>query len=196
MNRTGMAFGVLLMMSTACSSSSTPSENGMDASSCASGQTACGALCCTSTALCLTDSLGNKSCAQSCETSSDCANAANPCCTPMGNRGACIAAPTSPKQLCMCQKASECNTGCCAPQTDSNGNPLAPFVCKLVDGKPYDCCDTTSVPCSSGSCCVAITDNGSSVCEEPCHNDTQCGFSSCVMFTTGTCAGLPGGCQP
>jgi hypothetical protein len=51
------------------------------------------------------------------------------------------------------------------------------------------------VACTSGYCCVTLTGNGSSVCEEPCHNDSQCGGGTCGMFTSGTCSGSPGGCQ-
>jgi hypothetical protein len=96
-------------------------------------------------------------------------------------------------QYCRCSLASECPTGCCAPGTDSSGNPVGPYVCSLNDGAPYDCCNGTQA-CSGTSCC-ATDPNGSALCVAPCTNDTTCGATHCDSYTSVTnpsaCTGSP-----
>lgn len=49
---------------------------------------------------------------------------------------------------------------------------------------------------AGGYCCVAIAgDLASNVCEEPCHDDSQCGGAHCAMLTSGTCSGASGVCE-
>lgn len=192
-----------LVMLSACSSAPTSSgaadaamNDAASSEACGSSdQTKCGDLCCSPGAVCLTDVLGNKSCAQSCNSSADCTKTTASCCTPNGDAGACVAADpaSTTNQLCICATGAECRTRCCAPQTDTAMNPVGPFVCKPVDGKPYDCCSPGQ--CTSG-CCVFATERNNSICEEPCTNNTQCGMSSCLPLKTGTCSGFTGTCEP
>jgi hypothetical protein len=51
------------------------------------------------------------------------------------------------------------------------------------------------VACTGGYCCVSIVGQSYSLCEEPCHSDSNCGPGHCTLFSSGTCSGAPGGCQ-
>ncbi len=163
---------------------------------CPDGRPSCGGSCCATGAACVDDGTGTKTCAQSCTTSSQCP-AAKGCCTQLVAGGAaCLPNGVVAGQTCLCSKTTECASGCCAPQADASGNPAGPFVCKgKADGSAYGCCSTAK-SCGGGYCCVSLTDVGNEVCVEPCRDDTQCGGGRCIAFTSGTCSGSPGGCEP
>lgn len=211
-------FGALLVMTivgaVACSSSSSSGgsdggaeqdasmspDSGQDSgSSCPGGQPMCNTTCCNANAVCVDDGTGNKSCAATCTFNSDCPPAKG-CCSivpGLSGKGACLQVGLTTNQQCRCNTTADCpSTGCCAPLADSNKNPIGPYVCKPNDNGPYNCCNGVGQNCSNGYCCVQLIGNGSYVCEEPCHNDGNCGPGACTMLTSGTCSGSPGGCTP
>jgi len=165
---------------------------------CISGQCCsapCGTQCCSSGSVCGSDTAGNNSCAQSCTSSSQCP-AASPCCAVLNNGdAACVANGVVTGQQCRCTGPSECAGGCCAPMTDTSGNPVGPFVCKLNNGQPYNCCFGATT-CAGNTCCVA--DNyGNQFCSLPCTNSSNCGAAHCNVynFSHTTCSG-PTACGP
>ena len=103
----------------------------------------------------------------------------------------------------LCNPASDCPNGCCAPIADVNGNPIGPLVCKPADGRPYDCATGstatncfTGTSCQSGYCVVSVA-NGSCWCEKPCTSDGgQCGSGSVCVNVSGMCNGAPSSCLP
>ena len=164
-------------------------------------QPKCGANCCDYSAVCVDDGTGTKICATKCGASAECPPAKG-CCTALKNNatgqpesyGACMPAGISNSQNCRCKTAAECPGGTCGESTNTSGNPTGLAVCVPIDGQPYHGCLAGSV-CNGGYCCVNITGTDSSICQEPCHDDSQCGGAKCSMFTSGSCGGAPGGCQ-
>jgi hypothetical protein len=155
-------------------------------------KTPCAAQCCATGAACVQDSAGNKSCAETCTSSSQCPASA-PCCGPAvegspPSAWACL--PIVSGQYCRCTVGSECSSGACAPLVDSQGNPVGPLVCKANDGASYDGCNGLLTYCSDPYCCV--TDgHGNDFCALPCVNSSNCGAASCVSYTFSktTCSG-------
>lgn len=81
-----------------------------------------------------------------------------------------------------CTTASDCTTGCCAPATDTSGNPIGPYVCKQNDAAPYDCCYGITEICGNNYCCVADT-NGNQFCSTPCTSSATCGNAQCNTYS-------------
>ncbi|MHB1843215.1 MAG: hypothetical protein ACYCWW_00090 [Deltaproteobacteria bacterium] len=142
----------------------------------------------------MTDQAGNQACAVSCTGPSQCA-ASTPCCAPLPAGGsACIGNGVFQGQTCRCSVSNDCSGGCCAPQTDSSGNPIGPYICKANDAAPYDCCTGFGNDCGSGFCCVADS-SGNEFCASQCTNDSQCGAAHCDQFNfSHTSCGGPTAC--
>ena len=177
------------------SSSGGSSGSSSGSGGCPSGETACGAMCCTAGNVCLMDSMGNLMCYQSCTDSTQCPASAR-CCDAAVN--ACI--PTGTTAACRCTAASTCMTGCCAPQLDTSGNPVGPYVCKKNDGALYDCCNGTQT-CNQGCCATSPASNGSDVCVTQCTTMSQCGAATCqsgtwTVPTFSACSNSEGVCAP
>ncbi len=165
---------------------------------CSAGQSPCAGSCCNANAYCFTDPAGNHSCATKCATSSDCL-AASPCCALIPGTGGvqvCLPNGTIPSQQCVCTTSTECTTGCCAPTTDSSGNPTKPLVCKAADGSHYGCCMSGTSCSESTDCCLTVTTTGSKVCEQACQTSATCGNSTCQPLTSGMCLSDLGSCVP
>jgi hypothetical protein len=170
-------------------------SGGGDSGSCARP---CGNSCCSASAVCISDSLGNKSCAEACTDSKLCPSTA-PCCDPtMGNGGACV--PSAPSQTCRCTTGAGCpTTGTCAPQTDVSGNPVGPYVCKANDGAKYDgcggnCLGTGRCPnAPTGYSCFAVT--GNSFCGKGCTADADCGDPGVTCCKPATCGNCVNSCS-
>ena len=165
--------------------------------SCCQATSTCGSQCCSTGSVCVADTAGNRSCAQSCTSSSQCPTA-NPCCAVLNNgNAACVANGVVAGQQCRCATPAECTSGCCAPMTDTSGNPVGPLVCKPNDGQAYDCCFAPAVlSCAGNYCCVA--DNaGNQFCSLPCTNGSNCGAAHCnnYNFSHSSCSG-PTACGP
>jgi hypothetical protein len=154
----------------------------------------CGANCCSQGATCVTDPAGNKMCATTCTSAADCP--ATGCCAATGGSTTGTCAPNDGAHFCMCNTGTDCQSGCCAPFIDPNGNPTSPYVCVQFDGKAYDCCKL-GVPCPSGYCCTPDAKAGTAICKLPCHNASMCGGQNCKMINPPeTCLGSPGACGP
>ncbi len=147
----------------------------------------CGTSCCNAaTQVCYTDPTGAQSCISSCTSNTGCQGSGLNCCAVLpGGLGGCIpSADVTGSTQCICLLQSECSTGCCAPSTDSNGDPVSPFVCKPNDGASYDCCNS-GTPCSGGGCCAA-SPNGGNVCVTQCTVDGgECGAAACLGGSSG-----------
>ena len=95
-----------------------------------------------------------------------------------------------------CTTSAECASACCAPQLNSSGNPVGPYICKPNDGAPYDCCFGVFTDCGSGYCCFSDSNNNQ-FCSAPCDGPDQCGAASCETYGNlhTTCSGDQG-CGP
>jgi len=95
-----------------------------------------------------------------------------------------------------CTTGSECPSGCCAPATNANGDPIGPYVCKQNDAAPYDCCNGILNDCGNGFCCVADP-QGNEFCSAECTSSAMCGAAQCntYNFSHTTCGG-PTACGP
>ncbi len=195
--------GLCCLAADACGSVCCGSGSTCVSGACCPTASACGANCCDTGSTCVDDGNGNLTCAQSCTDSNQCP-AAKPCCAPFSPGGtgpatgaACFATGTVAGQACLCSTAAECASGVCGESSDSAGNPTGLYICVANDGLPYDGCNS-GVACQSGYCCVTLTGNGSSICEEPCHDASQCGTATgveCSTLTSGSCSGSPGACE-
>jgi hypothetical protein len=124
-------------------------------------------------------------------------------CIPCGTGSCC----NSGTQTCMggscvstCRSSGDCSSGCCAPATNSNGDPIGPYVCKPNDAKPYDCCTGLFNDCDSTHCCVTDPNNNE-FCVTQCTQNSQCGAASCIggfdFGDTTTCSSSTGqACGP
>jgi hypothetical protein len=75
-----------------------------------------------------------------------------------------------------CFGPNDCrSTLACAPSTDANGNPTSAYVCKPIDGQPYDGC--SAIERCTG-CCV-VDARGDTFCANYCNDDagSPCGGS-------------------
>ncbi|MFI5298705.1 MAG: hypothetical protein ACHREM_11455 [Polyangiales bacterium] len=192
MRRTSAVFVAVatLMLIGACSSG-----GGGSGPACTTAQTVCAANCCDAGAACVDDGTGNKICAQTCTDSGQCPAAKGCCAVLTGGGAACFANETIVGQQCLCTLAAQCKSGVCGESSNTAGNPTGNRICVANDGAPYHGCNG-GLTCIGGYCCINHTDDTSSnVCEEPCHNDTQCGGAKCSTLTTGDCSGSPGVCQ-
>lgn len=103
-----------------------------------------------------------------------------------------------PQCVKTCATGSDCATGCCAPATNANGDPIGPYVCKENNGQAYNCCNGFTT-CANPTCCVADT-KGNKFCAAECKgSNSQCGVAHCIgynfsVFNT-TCDG-PTACGP
>lgn len=140
------------------------------------------------------DGTGNKSCAATCNTSSECPTGKHCCAVIAGltGKGACLANGATVGQQCRCAIGTECQSGTCAPTVDGLGNPTKPLVCKPNDGMPYNGC--SSGTCTSGGCCLTVTSTGSQTCEKPCQMSSACGGAVCQPLTPGMCGTKLGSC--
>ena len=160
-------------------------------------ETPCNGSCCNDEQACATVS-GVTQCLQTCVESSRCPATA-PCCIPTADAGpnVCIQGDVN-NGVCICSVASDCSTGCCAPATDTAGNPVGPYVCKPDDGNSYDCCYGTFTTCGSNDCCIK-DDVGNEFCASQCSQASDCLDSRCQDYdfsiTTTTCSG-PTACGP
>jgi hypothetical protein len=100
--------------------------------------TRCPSTCCDAGASCVDDGSGNLSCKKDCSTNSQCPSS-NPCCVLLKN-GAGVCGGSSSDVLCRCTTGAECSSKACAPNIDTNGNPVGPYVCVQDDGAPYHGC--------------------------------------------------------
>jgi hypothetical protein len=152
----------------------------------------CGTTCCQSGDVCI-----GGSCVQACTAGSQCPTSA-PCCAVQSNgQSGCVAATQG--EACRCTTSADCTaTGCCAPLTNSAGDPVGPYVCKADDGNAYDCCTGVFTTCGTNYCCVTDT-NGNEFCAAQCTSSSTCGSAHCDPFTFGTftttCSG-PTACGP
>ena len=169
----------------------------------------CGANCCKGATACYVDSSGNHNCAPTCSSSAECP-ASSPCCRypgPAGGSSICLpplagSVGLSPPSLeggaCLCRKNTECVQGSCAPLVNASNDPIGPYVCKVNGanaGRAYEVCSGgVGGTCSGGLCCVTLTDVGSTICELPCQNSSQCGGGQCSPLTAGACQGATGAC--
>jgi hypothetical protein len=156
----------------------------------------CGTACCTGNEACVKDSAGKPSCQSGgCTTNADCPPT-TPCCEVQSN-GQSMCAGKASGQQCRCTTSADCkDTGCCAPMTDSKGDPTGPYVCKADDANPYDCCTGVLNFCGSGFCCVADT-KGNEFCATECQGDSTCGGGHCKPYDfSHTSCGGPTACGP
>lgn len=156
--------------------------------------TKCPATCCDTGSQCVDDGLGNLSCKKTCSTSSECPATAQ-CCELLKD-GTGVCATGTGDNLCRCTKGSECSTKACAPNLDTQGNPVGPYVCVANDGGPYRGCNGALTTCSGTGCCF-IDAQQNQFCVSTCTNDSQCGAASCVTYPakSSTCSGMMG-CGP
>jgi hypothetical protein len=139
----------------------------------------CGSTCCQSGEVCV-----GGACTTACTASSQCPSSA-PCCAVQSN-GQSGCAPAGQGQACRCTTSSDCAaTGCCAPLTNSAGDPVGPYVCKADDGNAYDCCTGAFTTCGTNYCCVTDS-NGNEFCATQCTSSANCGAAHCDPFTFGT----------
>lgn len=153
--------------------------------------TKCPNKCCDAGALCIDDGLGNLSCKKPCASSSQCP-AISPCCEVLKD-GSGVCAVATGDNLCRCTTGAECSTKACAPNVDTQGNPVGPYVCVLNDGAAYHGCNGALTSCKGSDCC--FTDAlANEFCASPCTNDSQCGAASCVTYSNAntTCSGMLG----
>ena len=157
----------------------------------------CPTTCCSVGSVCVKDGSGNLTCAQTCSAGGQCPSAKS-CCTLLSDgSGACFPLGTFNGQQCLCAPStpSDCASGCCAPSTDSSGNPIKPYTCKPKDGAGYDCCSSGMTGCGGGTCCVAYPSEY--VCNKPCAVNSDCGPSgSCQPLGSGNCLSKLGICVP
>ncbi len=118
----------------------------------------------------------------------------NLCCT--GNDACVMNDGGQPLCVATCKVATDCPTQCCAPMTDSTGEPVGPYICKANDANAYDCCTGLTNFCGDGFCCVADT-NGNEFCATECTSSSSCGAAKCDTFSFShtTCFG-PTACGP
>lgn len=118
------------------------------------------------------------------------------CCT---TTEACSVEGAAPACVPICVTGSDCDTGCCAPATNANGDPVGPSICKQNDGKAYHCCGSVGLggSCEGTNCCSTDAHNNN-VCVRPCTTNQQCGAGHCVgvnfSSTAINCGDL--GCEP
>jgi hypothetical protein len=141
-------------------------------------ETPCGDDCCESGASCFDDGLGNTACAAACESNSDCP-VATPICTLFddGTSGCTV----DLGGLQRCKVAADCTTEACAPDVDSNGDPVGPYVCVPNDGGDYHGCFGALTSCGGGFCCFTDAQQNQ-FCARPCSGDNECGNAQCVTF--------------
>jgi hypothetical protein len=172
---------------TACAGNCCTGSQTCVSNACCDNTQVCGTNCCSANAACVQDNAGNKSCATKCTDSTQCGGT-TPCCTPLANT--CLGATSCPSvcaanasgRACRCATGSECSNNCCAPLTDTSGNPVGPLVCKPFDGAAYDCCSGLGgVTCSGNGCCAGDS-AGNHYCAQSCLNPSQCGNANCVTF--------------
>lgn len=169
--------------------SGAPSEGGSGGAAC----TKCPTKCCDAGATCVDDGLGNLACKKTCTTSSQCPT--TQCCELLKDGTGVCAAGTG-DNLCRCSTGAECSTKACAPNIDTQGNPVGPYVCVPNDGAAYHGCNGALSTCGGTDCCF-IDAKANQFCVAPCLNDSQCGDAACVTYPakSSTCAGMMG-CGP
>jgi hypothetical protein len=156
----------------------------------------CEGTCCPKGTVCFPDFDGGSYCATVCTDGSGCPSEA-PCCGGLFNPDSGLypygyCAPYSADRFCLCNSASECRSGCCAP---ANGDPVNRYVCE--DDLAYIVCCNDGGACT-GTCCMTDA-NGSDICVKQCIDDSTCGAAHCVNYVGpaagSTCVGNMG-CGP
>lgn len=153
----------------------------------------CGTACCNPLAVCYDDGAGNMSCAVACSRNSECPGA-TPVCTLFADGSSGCTPDLGGLQRC--ETAADCSTGACAPNVDTSGNPIGPFICVPNDGAAYHGCHGLLTTCSAPYCC--FTDgNDNQFCATACVNDSQCGAAHCRSLSNAntTCSATMG-CAP
>jgi hypothetical protein len=169
-----------------------PSGQTCVAGACCATEQACGGSCCSPSALCTTDTNGNRVCSARCTSSSQCPGAApTRCCLslrgPSGTTlpyGVCSTAAADGSTACLCERFSDCVSASCTPSLRSNGMPTRPFVCSRPNCGPYGRCFTpNSTP---GTCeedrCLVMDTRGNFYCAPPCLTDAQCPGAVCLPY--------------
>jgi hypothetical protein len=89
-----------------------------------------------------------------------------------------------------CTTMTDCTSGCCAPATDANGDPVGPYVCKQNDASPYACCYGALNFCGTNYCCIADP-QGNEFCSVACTSSSMCGDAQCNTydFSHTSCSG-------
>lgn len=127
-------------------------------------------------------------CARPC--GSNCCQPDEGCALGAGGQGQCVKT---------CATSADCPTGCCAPATNAQGDPVGPYICKPNDGNAYDCCFGVFNTCGEGTCCVADS-KGNKFCARQCLDNSHCGAARCegfkFSFTSTTCSGQETACGP
>ncbi|MFO0608589.1 MAG: hypothetical protein U0324_35815 [Polyangiales bacterium] len=151
-------------------------------------QRLCGGVICTPEQVCIQGASG-LTCATRCTSRSDCTAAS--CCVPLYDGtthallsyGACDA--RAPGQGgCPCTTSSDCPGGTtCAPGTNTDGDPVGPYVCRFDGMQAYQGCSGGS--CPAGLCCVTDP-RGNRFCARPCTSSATCGMATCRAYTA-TC---------
>jgi hypothetical protein len=111
-----------------------------------------------------------------------CCCPANQFCDSQTNGGDCVQE---------CTQASDCQSGACAPATDTSQIPGAgfPYICRPNDGSPYSGCSGQAT-CQASYCCVTDL-NGNAFCALPCIDSSSCGNGTCEAydFSQSGCSG-------
>lgn len=146
----------------------------------------CGDDCCNANAFCFEDGGGNTACAIECEANSECPTA-SPVCTLFDDGiSGCTEDLGAPQR---CASSIDCETGACAPNTDTAGDPVGPYICVPDDGGAYHGCSGLLTSCGGGYCCFTDAEQNQ-FCARPCETSAECGDASCVVYDNSntTCA--------
>jgi hypothetical protein len=75
-----------------------------------------------------------------------------------------------------CLSGKDCNSGCCAPLTDKDGNRVGPYACQKSDA----CCtDPLFNPCPGADKCTSNADcSGGAACNAYSFANTTCSGST------------------
>jgi hypothetical protein len=168
--------------------SGAPGEGGSGGAAC----NKCPTKCCDAGATCVDDGLGNLACKKTCTTNSQCPASAS-CCEVLKD-GSGVCAVATGDNLCRCTTGAECSTKACAPNVDTQGNPVGPYVCVLNDGAAYHGCSGILTSCAAAGTCCFTDAKANQFCASQCTNDSQCGAASCVTYSNAntTCSGMLG----
>ncbi len=184
---------------------SCPADQTCVSGSCCPMTRACGAACCTEGAVCVTDASGNRSCAQRCDTNTECPGMIGMrCCRTLYDSetrapldyGACgvfVSGVTS----CRCAVGADCGSGSCTPSLSRDSVPTLPYVCTAPVCAPYQRCDGFG-SCPNGYCNMCDA-RGNCFCAQVCTSDAMCGTTAqcgTLARSIGSCSSAQRVCIP